>query len=231
MIKTKKKNKGWSGELTIPSRIYQKISKLLVRSIPHIPSSEQYNITICNEKKFIWFRVAKVGTRTIFDVFDQALLDLDAEHPMFCHYPSNLYKEYFKFAFVRNPWDRLVSCWHNKVVEENYFNFPDETLLKMQTFGNFVDFVESQNIEKCDNHIRLQQKLIDLNNVDFIGRFENFNNDLSKVIKTIGITSIAINHKNFSAQRFDYRDYYDAALKGRIAKIYHKDIRIFNYDF
>jgi hypothetical protein len=231
MIKTKKIKKKLSNQLTLPSQMYQKISHLLIRSIPHIPSSERYNITICHKEKFLWFRVAKVGTRTIFDVFDQAQLDLDAEHPMFCHYPTRVYKEYFKFAFVRNPWDRLVSCWQNKVVGENYFRFSDDRLLAMQTFRNFVDFVGNQNIEQCDHHIRLQQKLIDLNSVDFIGRFENFNADLEKVIKIIGIKSTTINHSNRSANRFDYREYYDAHLKEKVAGIYHKDINIFKYEF
>lgn len=231
MIKTKKKEKGWSDELTLPSRMYQKFSTILIRSIPQLPSNGQYNITLCHTMKFLWFRVAKVGTRTIFDVFNQAHIELDAEHPLCCHYPTDLYRGYFKFAFVRNPWDRLVSCWQNKVVESNHFKFADDTLKKMQTFGNFVDFVERQNIEKCNNHIRLQQKLIDMNNVDFIGRFENFNDDLSKVIEIIGIKPVTITRKNISARRLAYREYYDTGLKEKVAKIYHKDINIFNYDF
>ncbi len=231
MIKTVKRKNGLSAKLTVQSLAYQKISKLLIRSIPYIPSNERYNITICHEKKFVWFRVAKVGTRTIFNVFEQAKINLDVEHAMSCHYPTNLYKRYFKFAFVRNPWDRLVSCWRNKVVDSNYYNFSNDRLLEMQTFKSFVDFVENENIENCDHHIRLQSKLIDLNSVDFIGRCENFNEDFSKVTEVIGIELMKIDCKNVSQNRSDYRHYYNESLKDKVAKIYRKDINVFQYDF
>ncbi len=84
MIKTVKRKNELSARLTVPSRAYQKISNVLIRSIPYIPSNERYNITICHEKKFVWFRVAKVGTRTTFNVFEQAKINLDAEHPKGC---------------------------------------------------------------------------------------------------------------------------------------------------
>jgi hypothetical protein len=231
MIKTVKRKKGLSTKLTLPSIAYQRISKLMIGLFPYMPSNDQYNITVCHEKKFVWFRVAKVGTRTIFDTFQLARINLDAEHAMFCHYPTNLYKRYFKFAFVRNPWDRLVSCWQNKVVDSNFFNFSDKILLEMKTFKNFVDFVEHRNIELCDPHMQLQSKLIDLNNVDFIGRFENFEEDLSKVIKIIGVEARAISRKNVSKNKAEYWQYYDDKLKDKVAKIYCKDINILQYTF
>lgn len=230
MIRTTKKD-GLSNKLTFPSLMYQKISRLLIRFFPYMPSVERYNITICHEKKFVWFRVAKVGTRTIFNVCEQANLNLDAEHPMFCHYPTNLYKDYFKFAFVRNPWDRLVSCWRNKVVDSNYFELSSDKLLEMQNFENFVDFVAQKNIETCDHHIRLQSKLIDLNSVDYIGKFENFNEDLSAIVQIIGLDSINIEQKNASKDRLSYKQYYDESLKDKVAEIYRKDISIFSYEY
>lgn len=231
MIKTVKERNGLSAQLTVPSRVYQRISKVLIRFVPYIPSSERYNLTICHERKFVWFRVAKVGTRTIFNILEQGNINLDAEHAMFCHYPARLYKEYFKFAFVRNPWDRLVSCWQSKVIDSNYFKFSQDTLLEMQTFSNFVDFVANLNIEKCDHHIRLQSKLIDLNNVDFIGRFEKFDEGISKVIQHIGIGAVSISRKNASKNRLVYTQYYNEDLKEKVAAIYRKDIDIFHYEF
>jgi len=231
MIRTIKKGNKRSSKLTFPSCVYQGISMILVRSIPYMPSAERYNITICHEKKFLWFRVAKVGTRTVFDVLEQANINLDAELSMKCHYPINKYKEYFKFAFVRNPWDRLVSCWLNKVVNANYFQFSADRLLEMQKFENFVNFVADHNIERCDHHIRLQSKLIDLNNVDYIGRFEDFEEHLLKVIQLIGLDSINIKQKNASKNRTNYRQYYDESLRNKVAEIYGKDINIFSYDY
>lgn len=47
---------------------------------------------ICHERKFIWFRVAKVGTRSVFNIFDEIKINLEAKHPMCCRYPEELYK-------------------------------------------------------------------------------------------------------------------------------------------
>jgi hypothetical protein len=220
-----------STQLTMPSAMYQKVSSILINSFPYIPSDHRYNITICHEKKFIWFRVAKVGTKTTFRIFKKANLTLDAEHAMLCHYPVNLYRNYFKFAFVRNPWDRLVSCWHDKVVKKNAFNFSDEILLKMQDFNCFVDYVSDLDINKCNHHIRLQSQLIDLNNIDYIGRFENFESDLSEVMQILKLGEITIEKRNASINTSHYKDYYDESLIQKVTKIYYKDIKMFSYDF
>lgn len=231
MIRTVKKESKRSFKLTLPSKAYQKISSLLVKSIPYMPSNGQYDISICHGKKFIWFRVPKVGTRTIFGVFDRSGIELDADHPYRCHYPANLYTDYFKFAMVRNPWDRLVSGWKNKVVKRNHYHFSDDELLKMQQFENFVDYVAGIDIERCDGHLRLQSKMIDLNNIDYIGRFENFEENLLKILKKIGLGSVEIEKLNPSINKLPYRDYYSKTVKEKVAAIYHKDINVFSYRF
>ncbi|MCG8634610.1 MAG: sulfotransferase family protein [Desulfobacterales bacterium] len=196
-----------------------------------MPSCRRYNISICNDKKFIWFRVAKVGTRSVFKIFNQVNLTLDAEHPWYCHYPVQQYQTFFKFGFIRNPWDRLVSCWQNKVVKKNHFEFSESQRSELLDFKKFVDYVSGLDIENCDCHLRLQSKLIDLNNIDYIGRFETFEKDLSYILNRINIDPIAIPHENKSKSRDDYQSYYTRALKDQVAQIYQKDIMLFSYRF
>lgn len=231
ILKTVKNGSSLSKKLTKLSRVYQKASKVANKYLPLIPSLHKYNITVCHEKKFIWFRVAKVGTRTIFNELEKNQISLDAEHPLNVYYARGYFKDYFKFGFVRNPWDRLVSCWCNKVVDSNYYNFDEETLQKMQNFENFVEYVSSLDIENCEQHLRMQTSLIDLNNVDYIGRFETFHQDLCEVFERIGIKLTAVEKRNVSSKKQSYRNYYNDELREKVAQMYRKSIQIFSYKF
>ncbi|MEO9966916.1 MAG: sulfotransferase family 2 domain-containing protein [Reichenbachiella sp.] len=229
MIRTVRKNNRLSTKLNLKTRIRQTLIRFSLNLDSDLISQDNYNLTICDKPKFIWFRVAKVCTRSIFDHLKNSGLDLDAEQAMCVHYSPAMYSEYFKFAFVRNPWSRLVSCWKNKVVESNYFKFSSNELAKMQQFENFVKYVATLDIERCDHHLRLQSKLIDLNNVDFVGRFENFEQDFKHVQEVLKMEPMSIPHLNRSGA--NNQVYYTDDLKGRVAEIYKKDINLFSYKF
>lgn len=202
-----------------------------IRKISFIPSAGRYNITICHQRKFIWFRVAKVGTRTILNHLKDNNIPLDVEHASWLHYPVNSFDNYFKFAFVRNPWDRLASCWYDKVINHNFFNFDDSELRKMKIFANFVDYVSDLNIDNCDRHIRSQSMLIDLNRVDYLGRIESFVADANYVLQRLGLPEKTIISKNVTLDKKPYQEYYNEHLAEKVAQIYRRDIQIFGYHF
>lgn len=203
----------------------------LINKLPFIPSEGCYNLTISHERKFIWFRVAKVGTRTILNHLRNNKVFLDVEHASFIHYSVNRYKDYFKFALVRNPWDRLVSCWQNKVVKSNLYKFDDTELKKMKSFECFVEYVSNLNIEKCDRHLRLQSSLIDINNIDYLGRMETFDFDVNYIFQKLGINTSEVVAKNVTLYKKPYQEYYTDDLIEKVAYIYQKDIQIFGYQY
>ena len=216
----------FSRELTKASLRYQNIASRIAETAFY-PSDIRYNLTISDEKNFIWFRVGKVGTRTILDLFMQANIELTAEHPYRIYYPVNRYSTYFKFAFVRNPWDRFVSCWRDKVIRRNKFEFSDTE----QNLESFIDYVtKNVDLEYGNHHLRLQSRLIDLNHIDYLGRFETFETDLKEVMNLLDIEA-TIKKKNASNRKIDYREYYTERTKNKVAELYEKDIRIFNYEF
>lgn len=204
-------------------RFYRRLS-----GMTYLPSQYRYNLTVSHNRRFIWFRVAKVATRSIFG-FLQENAQLDAVHPYFSFYPINRYRNYYKFAFVRNPWDRLVSCWHNKVIDSNYFELPEEQRKQFHDFSRFIDYVAALDLAGCDHHLRLQCRLIDLNNIDFVGRFERFNDDFSAVCDALELPPYANDQKNVTYNRKDMTEYYSDEDYNRVGELYARDVQIFGY--
>jgi len=231
MIRTINDGKPIAKRLTRISKLNQR-AWLQLNKINILPSDIKYDLTISHEKKLVWFRVPKVGTRTIIKILKSASVSLDAEHPYNCYYPPRLYRDYFKFAFVRNPWDRLLSCWLDKVVKLNLYNFSEAERKSMQEFDNFIDYICKLDLNSCDGHLRLQSGLIDLNNIKFIGRYETFENDIYAICAILKIDLNEIPKLNFTIrEKNSYRDYYSQNSKEKILNAYAKDIQIFGYQF
>jgi len=146
------------------------------------------------------------------------------------------FRRFFKFSFVRNPWDRLVSTYFflkNGGVNELDRRFAAE---KLAGYDNFAAFVEGWLSEKniwswvhfkpqhyfiCDAALRVR--------MDFVGRTENIAADFRTLCERLGIAADLkwINRGAHSP----YGDYYTDALRDRVATVYDDDIKIFGYRF
>ena len=187
-----------------------------------------YNLTISHAYRFVWFRVAKVGTRTILGHLKASGIPLDVEHGMWMSYEPQAFADYFKFAFVRDPFARLVSCWSNKVRDENYFGFSRAALQQMQDFSEFLRWVEQQDLEGGDHHLRKQQRLIDLNQIDLLGRSERFDDDFYRVCETLGIACPQIARENASSAAADVESLRQRYID-RVYRLYEIDFELFGY--
>jgi hypothetical protein len=232
MIKTiKSEGHNKSRELTHESQVQQKKWKRFLRTHENIPASYAYNLTICDTPKFLWYRNAKVGTRTTLKIMENLKLDLTAEHALRCYYSPQYYKDYFKFGFVRNPYDRLVSGWYDKVIRENIMGFEADVWENMKHFDRFVDMLSGWDLDTCNAHFRRQCRLIDINEVDYIGRMENFTSDLKEVFNILGMPLNEIPHAKKSSGRLGYETYYTRTIQQKVEKMYRKDIQLFGYSF
>lgn len=196
----------------------------------HDESDEDaYIVGIDKKHKFIWFRVAKVGSTTIKTIFNKNHLHVNFTTIPFTK-SLGQYHDYFKFAFVRNPWDRVVSCYCQKVENKNpsWKFYYGECFDK--GFDYFVDFINRKDLITADRHIRLQTSLIPLDNIDFIGRLENFEDDLQHVLSVIGLSVRDIPKKNPS-NHLHYSRYYNERTKEIIRQKYQADVEAFGYEF
>jgi len=188
---------------------------------------------ILRNKKAIYFLIEKVATNSLKSAFEDYL----GKKPFKKNY-FGLYKDYFKFAFVRNPYDRLVSCYNDKIFNGRK---NEDIILKNNFYVNmpfkeFVKKVFSIPDLRADQHIRSQYySLTDEKGnllVDFIGKFENLEKDYKFVCKKIGIKNPkSLPHKNKSKRKNDYRQYYDEEARKIVEKRYKKDLEVFGYEF
>jgi len=65
---------------------------------------------------------------------------------------------------------------------------------------------------------------------DFLGRFENMNEDWKKICKEINIKLVDLPHINKSSHK-NYTEYYDNNARKKVARLYSKDIKLFGYKF
>jgi len=186
------------------------------------------------------FRIHKLFDESGYQINEKQLLrDLNEE-----------YQEYFKFAFVRNPWDRLVSCYFQKLwdVEKADLGNPglklpgreDSRLYKGMPFAEFVQAVSEIPDSKANPHFRSQHKTICGPErdkplmADFVGRFENLRADFSVVAERIGAgQKLQLPHllRSRSRKSRSYTELYDSRLRNLVHERYQEDIEIFKYSF
>ena len=176
---------------------------------------------------------------------------------------KKIYSEYFKFAFVRNPWDRALSIYSNhyyiycsdfqefvnkiKIIvpfindnftfeleEEFYVDYSrvvfntlynkDLEFAHKPWDGDEVIFDPQFIPQYLFTHNEYGEQL-----VDTIGRFENFAEDATKILKHLEIDHSI--EKIHASKHPPYRDVYTPEMVDIIAGAYAKDIEMFGYEF
>ena len=189
-----------------------------------------YNLTISHAHRFVWFRVAKVATRTLLGYFDEHEVPLDVEHAYWMRYPTALLAGYVKFGFVRHPLPRFVSTWQDKVVNANYFGFDDAALARMREQPEaFAAWVGEQDLTEAAQHLALQSRLIDLSQVDFLGRLETFDADFAEVCRLIGLPAVPARPRHRTATSDTPRVLESEELRATVAELYRRDFQILGY--
>jgi len=190
---------------------------------------------INHKHKFVFIHIPKTGGTSIESLFinNAHIKDVAGKHNMVSDIGSEFLKKYFTFTFVRNPWDRMVS----------YYNFRLKRSFEMYNHGDsfkeWIRFLCSDEVQKIKAyHFNLAIKsqyefLVSKSNeisVDFIGRFENLQQDFCIVCDKIGIPQQKLPHVNKTKHKH-YTEYYDDETKQIVAEKFAKDIESFGYEF
>ncbi len=186
-------------------------------------------VRVFSDIGFIFYRIPKNASTSV----TKMLLEISE---MKCYTQKQFkkikdnYKNFKSFSIVRNPYDRLVSVYEDKIkspcepgVVTTNFNFYEN-----MPFKKFVKIVCSKKDRNLDRHFRSQYFFLKDLDVDKIIRFENLNEDLRKSLGEI-ISKLNLPHER-KTKRKKYKDYYDEETKKLVQKKYRKDFELFGYD-
>lgn len=129
-------------------------------------------------------------------------------------YGEKIWQSYFKFSFVRNPWDRVISLW-----KSNYYYKTD----------NLFKFLLHYKPEKHEYSSPKYSDILD-EDINFVGRFENLKKDFREVCDIIGIQDAELPHAE-QRTRNHYSSYYNNITANIVKYIFLEDIREYNYEF
>lgn len=134
------------------------------------------------------------------------------------------YGSYFSFAFIRNPWDWQVSLYSYML--KNTTHYQHELVKDLGSFDEYLRW-------RCAGEVRYQRNFIYSDKgdllVDFVGRFEQLNEDFQKICSRIGIT-VTLPKMNVSSTG-SYRDYYNKETVELVNTVFELDIDTFGYSF
>ena len=138
--------------------------------------------------------------------------------------PAEIYDSFYKFAFVRNPWEWQVSLYHHMLQQKTHFQ---HALVKsMKNFDEYIVWrVNEDKVLQKDFVTDSAGKMI----VDFVGRFEVLRKDFHHVCNVLNINT-SLPHINKSSH-INYQSYYNVETRRLVEENFSEDIELFGYTF
>jgi len=202
---------------------------------------------INHNKELVYIPIAKVANSSIKASMCEQKLDGVKEYYQIHSLVTKANKldeeteKYYKFSFVRNPYDRLVSCYVNKYIEDKkYLETKGHLYMDSYLFGyirrpkDFSDFI--RKICKIptwleDQHFQKQYNLLyDKSGnclADYVGKYENILEDFEILKEKFDLDPLP--HYN-QTSKGNWMDYYTLETAELVYKKYYKDFQTFGYE-
>ncbi|MBS3820915.1 MAG: sulfotransferase family 2 domain-containing protein [Phycisphaerae bacterium] len=218
---------------------------------------------ISRQRQFVFVHIQKTGGRTIERLLRQHVPDAQplgrAAHIPWRAIAGRLDRpeQYIVFAFVRNPWERLVS-WYTMIHEAFALGLPDA----LKSRRNLHHFLYARYnplwrdvhrhaptfdefVRKCRRQIEVKPGIHyscgypqsdylkaadDTFRADFVGRIEHFAGDVAALGHRLGVDFDTIPHENRSLHAH-YADYYTPQTQAIVRDVFREDIERFGYAF
>jgi len=140
------------------------------------------------------------------------------------------WEKVFKFSIVRNPWDKVVSQYFHRL-KTNQIGLGDYRI----DFKKWVKLTYGeQNPKYYDDPKYFMPQLDWLTDdkgdimVDFIGKFENLENDFQHICDRISVT-VDLPFVNKSEHKH-YQSYFDDETREIVRRWFEKDIEVLKYE-
>lgn len=196
--------------------------------------------------RFLFVHVSRTGGMSLRNFLYRQCRDLRSISPQHCSVLPAIellgeeWPTFYKFAVVRNPWERLHSWYalmarHSKTAHTHAIADPDhphwrgfdaflETWLSIQRdhAGTSVSQL-SQSAQLSDAHGNLA--------VDHIARFEHYREEISQLCRRLAWPENEFTHENAGPDRLHYRHYYTRFGAQLVAQTLADDLENFGYRF
>lgn len=201
--------------------------------------STGYSLRGYEEHKCIFVRIPKCATRSLsmsmFGNKGGGHTDILSYRVIF---GVERFENFFKFSFVRNPWDRVLSAYY--FLKDGGLNSDDARwasrhLARYSDFRTFVKQWMNPESVRSRVHFRPQYEFLCDDRgqllVDFVGHYESLERDFAYVAKRLSLRADLMHTNRTDSRPGDFREHYDDESIAIVADVYQKDIHHFDYRF
>lgn len=226
-----------------------------IRRKPKYPYREHGNIVL-HDLKAVYFYIPKNGSSTIKFICKELLGNQQNPDQPYLHlhtydYPfipmEDLYKfrDYYWFAFVRDPIDRLASCYKNKILDSprtdqwykrgiaRGFANKGGAFYAGMSFTDFALAACDISDRDADKHFRSQHHSLpivdDSIDLDYLGRVETLEADLKAILKALDVEVRSIPHLLKTNKELPKENDLQANIIDRIKSRYRRDYELLGY--